>query len=61
MQNRAARISKYKLINFDDVTNEIKTEHNPKLPYVPDHLCKILITGTSGSGKRNALLNLINN
>ena len=25
MQNIAARISKYKMINFDDVTNENKT------------------------------------
>ena len=25
MQNRAARISKYKMLNFDDVTNENKT------------------------------------
>ena len=30
MQNRATRISKYKMINFDDVTNESKAEHNLK-------------------------------
>ena len=30
MQNKTARRSKYKMINFDDVTNKNKTEHNPK-------------------------------
>ena len=30
LQNRAARISKYKMINFDDVTNENKIEYNSK-------------------------------
>ena len=29
--------------------------------YIPDHPCRILIVGGSGSGKTNALLNLINN
>ena len=42
-------------------TNEIKTEHNLKWPYIPDHLYIILIVGGAGSGKTNALLNLINN
>ena len=37
MQNRAARISKYKMINFDDVTNKNKREHNSKWSYIPDH------------------------
>ena len=36
-------------------------EHNSKWPYIPDHACRILIIGGSGSGKTNALLNLINN
>ena len=49
------------MINFDDCTNENKTEHNPKWPYIPDHLYIILIVSGSGSGKTNALLNLINN
>ena len=49
------------MINFDDYTNENKTEHNPKWRYIPDHLYRILIIGDSGSGKTNALLNLINN
>ena len=49
------------MINFDDYTNENKTEHNPKWPYIPHHPYRILIIGGSGSGKTNALLNLINN
>ena len=49
------------MINFDNYPNENKTEHNPKWPYIPDHPYRILIVGGSGSGKTNALLNLINN
>ena len=60
MQNRAARISKYKMINFDDVTNENRTKHNSKWPYIPDHPYKVVIIIGSWSGKTNALLNLIN-
>ena len=49
------------MIHFDDYTNENKREHNPKWPYISDHPYRILIIGGSGSGKTNALLNLINN
>ena len=49
------------MINFDDYTNENKTEHNSKWPYIPDHQYRILIIGGSESGKTNALLNFINN
>ena len=49
------------MINFDDYTNENIIEHNSKWPYIPDHQYRILIIGGSGSGKTNALLNLINN
>ena len=49
------------MINFDNYTNEYKIEHNPKWPYIPDHPYRILIVGGSGSGKTNALLNLIHN
>ena len=49
------------MINFDDYTNENLIEHNSKWPYIPDHPYRILIIGSSGSGKTNALLNLINN
>ena len=49
------------MINFDESTNENIIEHNLKWPYIPDHPNRILIIGGSGSGKTNALLNLINN
>ena len=49
------------MINFDDYTNENIVEQNSKWPYIPDHPYRILIIGGSGSGKRKALLNLINN
>ena len=48
------------MIDFDNSANENKTEPNLKWPYIPDHPYKILIIGGSGSGKTNALLNLIN-
>ena len=47
------------MINLDDITNENNKEHDEKWPYIPDHPYKILIIGGSGSGKTNALLNLI--
>ena len=49
------------MINFDHYTHENKIEHNLNWPYIPDHPYRILIVGGSGSGKTNALLNLINN
>ena len=49
------------MINFDDYTNENTIEYNSKWPYIPVHPYRILIIGGSGSGKTNALLNLINN
>ena len=49
------------MIHFDNYTNENKTEHNLKWPYIPEHSYRISIIGGSGSGKANALLNLINN
>ena len=48
------------MINFDSITNENNKEHNEKWPFIPDHPYIILIIGGSGSGKTNALLNLIN-
>ena len=47
------------MINLDSITNENNQEHNEKWPYIPDHPYRILIIGGSGSGKTNALLNLI--
>ena len=49
------------MINFDDYSNDNIIEHNSKWPCIPDHPYRILIIGGSGSGKINALLNLINN
>ena len=49
------------MINFDDYTNENKTGHNLKWPYILGYPYRILIIGGSGSGKTNALLNLIKN
>ena len=48
------------MINLDSITNENNKEHNEKWPYIPDHPYRILIIGGSGSGKTNALINLIN-
>ena len=50
---RRSKIYKiYKMINFDDYTNENIVEHNSKWPYIPDHPYRILIIGGSGSGKQ---------
>ena len=49
------------MMNFDDYTNENKTQQNSKQPYIPDHPYRIPMIGGSGSGIKNALLNLIEN
>ena len=48
------------MFNFGYITKEDIIEHNPNWPEIPDHPYRILIIGGSGSGKTNALLNLIN-
>ena len=48
------------MINLDSITNENNKKHNKKWSYIPEHTYRILIVGGSGSGKANALLNLIN-
>ena len=48
------------MTNLDSITNENNKEHNKKWPYILDHPYRILIIGGSGSGKTNALINLIN-
>ena len=53
--------SKIYMINFDGYADENKTQHNLKWPYIPHYPDRILILGISGSGKTDALLNLINN
>ena len=47
------------MFSFDNITNECNKKHNKKWPFIPDHPYKMLITGGSGSGKTNALLNLM--
>ena len=47
------------MINLDSITKENNKERNKKWPFIPDHPYRILIIGSSGSGKTNALLNLI--
>ena len=54
------------MINFDYYINEIafnehKTGHNKNRPFIPDKPYRILIIGSSGYGKTNVLLNLIEN
>ena len=47
------------MFNLDAITNENNKDHNKKWPYISDNPYMMLITGSSGSGKTNALLNLI--
>ena len=46
---------------FDYVTNENIKKPNLNWTVILDQLYEILIVGGSGSGKTNALLNVINN
>ena len=48
------------MINLDDVVKENMKQLNLNWPQIPDHPCRILIIGGSGSGKTNSLFNLIN-
>ena len=51
------------MINFDDYVNEHKTEQSKNWPYISDKPYRILIIGSSGSGKTNEynLMNLKEN
>ena len=44
--------------NYDE---SVEINHNPNWPYIADHPYRILIIDGSGSGKTNALLNLLKN
>ena len=48
------------MINLESITNESNKKRNGKWPYIPDHPYRIILIGVSGSGKTNALINLIN-
>ena len=45
---------------LDSIANENEKERNEKWPYIPDHSYRILIILGSGSGKTDALIDLIN-
>ena len=47
------------MINFDDITKNTRV-HNPNWLQVPDDPYRVLIIGSSGLEKTNALLKLIN-
>ena len=49
------------MIDFDEYKNKNKKEYNFNWPYIPNHPYRILTIGGSGTGKTNALSNLINN
>ena len=40
------------MINFDDIVNENKTNHNKNWPYISHHPYRILIIGGLGSEKK---------
>ena len=48
------------MINLDSITNKNNKKYNEKWPYIPNHPYRIIVIGGSGSGKTNALINLIN-
>ena len=45
---------------LNSIANENEKERNEKWPYIPDHPYRILIILGSGSGKTDALIDLIN-
>ena len=47
------------MINYENVTKEKINRHNLTWSQIPYYPYRILIIGGSGSGKINALLNLI--
>ena len=49
------------MINFDNNTKENMKEHHTNWSETPGHQYRTLIVGSPGSGKTNALLNLIYN
>ena len=48
------------MLNLDSITNKNNKEYNEKWPYILDYPNRILIIRGSRSGKRNALLKLMN-
>ena len=48
------------MINFDEYTNENKVIHKLNWPYTPDHPCRVLIIGGTGTGKASTLNSIEN-
>ena len=48
------------MFNFDYITKGDIKYHNLNWPEIPDHPYRILIIGSSGSGKTNTFFNVIN-
>ena len=47
------------MFNLDDITNKNNEDQNNKWPCILNRSCRILTIGGYGSGKSNALINLI--
>ena len=47
------------MFKLENITNENNKNYNKKQPFIPDYPYRTLIIGGSGTGKTNALLNLI--
>ena len=47
------------MFTLDDITNEYNKQHSNKWPHIPNHPYRMLIIGSSGSEKTNAMLSLI--
>ena len=63
MPNKIVTISKNqdtKRLTLIMLRRENKAQHNLKWPFILDHSFRVLILSSSGSGKINTLLNLIN-
>ena len=48
------------MIDLDNIVNNNNEEHNKKWPLIPYYPYRVLIIDSSGSGKTNTLINLIN-
>ena len=56
LSGKVITTTKKMMKNHDE---SVEINHNPNWPYIPDHPCRILIIGGSGSGNTNVSLNLI--
>ena len=57
---RYTKLKRNIMINFDGITGENTQKHYLYWSQVPDHSYRILNVGSSGSGKTNVLLSLVN-